>query len=168
MAALGSQLRPRNGTIRSPGPVWARGGGGGRSVREGRLHGDLPYLAVGKGPPLVAFSGLSAEHANPTGLARWVELQTLKPMARHFTVYAVNRKPRLPAGSTTADLAGHYADAIAREFSGPVCVWGISTGARSPSSSPSTTRSWAAGCCWPQPPAGCRHTAVRCSAGSPR
>ena len=76
----------------------------------------------------MVFSGLSAEHANPTGLARRLELQTLKPMARHFTVYAVNRKPGLPAGSTIKDLAGHYAEAIADEFPGPVCVEGISTG----------------------------------------
>jgi pimeloyl-ACP methyl ester carboxylesterase len=76
----------------------------------------------------VVFSGLSAEHANPTGLARRLELQTLKPMARHFTVYAVNRKPGLPAGSTIKDLAGHYAEAIAHEFPGPVCIEGISTG----------------------------------------
>jgi pimeloyl-ACP methyl ester carboxylesterase len=39
-------------------------------VREGTLHGGLPYLAVGQGPPLVVFVGLTAEHANTTGLAR--------------------------------------------------------------------------------------------------
>jgi pimeloyl-ACP methyl ester carboxylesterase len=114
MAALGSRTERRDGAD--------------RSVREGTLHGGLPYLAVGAGPPLVVFSGLTAEHANPTGLARWFDLQTLKPMARHFTVHAVNRKPGLPTGSTIADLAGHYADAIAQQFPGPVCVWGISTG----------------------------------------
>jgi hypothetical protein len=67
-------------------------------VREGTLHGGLPYLAVGQGPPLVVFVGLTAEHANTTGLARRLELQTLKPMARHFTVYAVNRRPGLHRG----------------------------------------------------------------------
>jgi pimeloyl-ACP methyl ester carboxylesterase len=97
-------------------------------VREGTLHGGLPYLAVGQGPPLVVFVGLTAEHANSTGLARRLELQTLKPMARHFTVYAVNRRPGLPAGTTIEDLAGHYAQAIAREFPGAVCVEGVSTG----------------------------------------
>ena len=129
MAALGSQVERRGGAVRSPSPIRTRRGrGGGQSVREGVLYGGLPYLAVGQGPPLVVFSGLSAEHANPTGLARRFELQTLKPMARHFTVYAVNRKPGLPAGSTIQDLAGHYAEAIAREFPGPVCIEGISTG----------------------------------------
>jgi hypothetical protein len=108
--------------------VGARRNRPGRSVREGRLYGGLPYLAVGQGPPLVVFVGLTAEHANTTGLARRFELQTLKPLAKHFTVYAVNRKPGLPAGSSIGDLAGHYAEAIAREFPGPVCVWGISTG----------------------------------------
>ena len=125
MAALGRQGGRPDGTVRSPSPVRARGR---RSVREGTLYGGLPYLAVGQGPPLVVFSGLTAEHANPTGLARRLELQTLKPMARHFTVYAVNRKPGLPTGSTIKDLAGHYAEAIAHEFPGPVWIEGISTG----------------------------------------
>jgi pimeloyl-ACP methyl ester carboxylesterase len=129
MAALGRQVQPPDGAATSPSPLWGGGGGGrGRSVREGSLSGGLPYLAVGVGPPLVVLSGLSAEHANPTGLARWFELQTLKPMAKHFTVYAVNRKPGLPAGSTIGDLAGYYADAVAHQFPGPVSVWGISTG----------------------------------------
>jgi pimeloyl-ACP methyl ester carboxylesterase len=123
-ASLGSQVERRGGTLRSLSPVRARRG----QVREGSLHGGLPYLAVGQGPPLVVLSGLSPEHANPTGLPRRFELQTLKPMAKHFTVYAVNRKPGLPAGTTINDLAGHYAEAIAREFPGPVCIEGISTG----------------------------------------
>jgi pimeloyl-ACP methyl ester carboxylesterase len=106
----------------------SRAGRRDKAVREGSLHGGLPYLAVGQGPPLVVFSGLTAEHANPTGLARRLQLQMLKPMARHFTVYAVNRKPGLPAGTTIKDLAGHYAEAIAHEFPGPVSVQGISTG----------------------------------------
>jgi pimeloyl-ACP methyl ester carboxylesterase len=129
MAALGWQVERRGGTALSPSRAGVRRGRGrGRAVREGTLYGGLPYLAVGQGPPLVVFSGLSAEHANPTGLARRFELQTLKPMARHFTVYAVNRKPGLPAGTTIGDLAGHYAQAIAHEFPGPVSVEGISTG----------------------------------------
>jgi pimeloyl-ACP methyl ester carboxylesterase len=129
MAALGGQVERRDAPVPPRSPVRARRRGGrGRDVREGTLHGGLPYLAVGAGPPLVVFSGLSAEHANPTGLARRFELQTLKPLARNFTVYAVNRKPGLPAGSTIAELAGHYAQAISHEFSDPVCIQGTSTG----------------------------------------
>jgi pimeloyl-ACP methyl ester carboxylesterase len=125
MAVLGSRAARRDAAVRPPSPVRA---GRGRGVREGSLHGGLPYLAVGDGPPLVVFSGLSAEHANPTGLDRRFQLQTLKSLARHFTVYAVNRKPGLAAGTTIGDLAGHYAEAIAHEFQGPVSVQGISTG----------------------------------------
>jgi pimeloyl-ACP methyl ester carboxylesterase len=125
MAALGSRAARRDGAVRPPTPV---GADRGRGVREGSLHGGLPYLAVGQGPPLVVFSGLTAEHANPTGLGRRFQLQSLKPLTRHFTVYAVNRKPGLPVGATIKDLAGHYAEAIARQFPGPVLVHGISTG----------------------------------------
>jgi pimeloyl-ACP methyl ester carboxylesterase len=128
MAVLGSRADRRNGAVRSPSAARVRRGGARGQVREGQLYGGLPYLAVGQGPPLVVFSGLSPEHANPTGLARQFQLQTLKPFARRFTVYAVNRKSGLPAGSTIKDLAGHYAEAIAHQFPGPVCVHGISTG----------------------------------------
>lgn len=128
MAVLGSRADRRNGAVPSPSSARVRRGGARGQVREGQLHGGLPYLAIGQGPPLVVFSGLSPEHANPTGLARRFMLQTLKPFARDFTVYGVNRKPGLPAGSTIKDLAGHYAEAVAREFSGPVCIQGTSTG----------------------------------------
>jgi pimeloyl-ACP methyl ester carboxylesterase len=124
MAALGGQVERRDAPVPPRSPVRARRRGGrGQDVREG-----LPYLAVGQGPPLVVFSGLTAEHANLTGLERRFQLQSLKPLARHFTVYAVNRKPGLPVGATIKDLADHYAEAIARQFPGPVLVHGISTG----------------------------------------
>jgi pimeloyl-ACP methyl ester carboxylesterase len=98
---------------------------GASAVREGRLAGGLPYLAVGHGPPLVVLSGFTAEHANPTGAARRF---ALRPLARHFTVYVVNRKPALPPGATITDLAGHYAHALQGTFSEPVSIVGISTG----------------------------------------
>jgi pimeloyl-ACP methyl ester carboxylesterase len=97
-------------------------------VDEGMLDGGLPYLAVGQGPPLVVLSGFSAEHANPTGAARRFSLRPLLPLANQFTVHLVNRKPGLPQGSTMRDLAGHYAHALERTFTGPVAVAGISTG----------------------------------------
>jgi pimeloyl-ACP methyl ester carboxylesterase len=97
-------------------------------VRAGLLSGGLPYLVVGQGPPLVVLSGFTAEHANPTGAARRFALRPLQPLARHFTVYLVNRKPDLQPGSTITDLAGHYAHALQRTFGGPVAIIGISTG----------------------------------------
>jgi pimeloyl-ACP methyl ester carboxylesterase len=97
-------------------------------VRAGLLAGGLPYLAVGQGPPLVVLSGFTAEHANPTGAARRFALRPLQPLARHFTVYLVNRKPGLQPGATITDVAGHYAYALQRTFGGPVPIMGISTG----------------------------------------
>jgi pimeloyl-ACP methyl ester carboxylesterase len=113
----------------SPPLLRRRGRGpGALVVREGVLDGGLPYLAVGLGPPLVVFSPFTAEHANPTGVARRFYLQPLAPLAQQFTVYLVNRKPGLPPGSTIRELAGHYARALEQAFAGPVAVVGISTG----------------------------------------
>jgi pimeloyl-ACP methyl ester carboxylesterase len=97
-------------------------------VREGLLHGALPYLAIGAGPPLVVLPGLSAENGNPTGMARSFQLRPLQPLARHFTVYAVNRKRGLQPGTTIEDLADEVADTLDHRFPGPVCVQGVSTG----------------------------------------
>jgi pimeloyl-ACP methyl ester carboxylesterase len=65
---------------------------------------------------------------NPTGQQRRFYLRPLAPLARHFTVYLVNRKPGLRPGSTIADLAADYAQALERTFNGPVAIMGISTG----------------------------------------
>ena len=98
------------------------------AVGEGTLSGGLPFLAIGAGPPVVVFPGLGPRHANPTGMERRFQLRQWAPLAAHFTVFVVNRKPGLRPGSTIADFAEHYAGAIGAEFSPPVHVVGISTG----------------------------------------
>lgn len=98
------------------------------AVREGSFDGGLDYLAAGSGPPLVVFVGLTAEHANPTGLMRRFAVGPFLPLAEHFTVYLANRKRGLEPGSSLQDIAGHYARGIEREFDGPVHVVGTSTG----------------------------------------
>jgi pimeloyl-ACP methyl ester carboxylesterase len=98
------------------------------AVVEGVLDPGLPYLRLGAGPPLVMASGLSAEHANPTGLWRRMTIGAAAPFAQHFTVYLVNRKVGLVSGATMSDIAADYAEAIQALDAGPVRVHGTSTG----------------------------------------
>lgn len=97
-------------------------------VSEGRFSTGVPYLRLGQGPPLLVASGLTAEHANPTGMWRRSSLSWAAPFAAHFTVYLVNRKPGLLPGATMADLARDYADTIERDLGRSVHVHGTSTG----------------------------------------
>jgi pimeloyl-ACP methyl ester carboxylesterase len=98
------------------------------AVTEGMLSPGLPYLRLGQGPPLVMASGLSPEHANPTGIRRRMSVSGATPFTEHFTVYVVNRKAGLAPGSTMADIAGDYARAIESEIGEPVMLHGTSTG----------------------------------------
>lgn len=97
-------------------------------MREGELKGGLPYLAFGKGPPLVVFPGLGSHNGNPTGLSGRLEVSTFSALAERFTVFDVNRRPGLAPGTTIKDMSDSYAEAIEGEFSGPVDVLGLSTG----------------------------------------
>ena len=109
-------------------------------VTEGVFSTGVPYLRTGHGPPLLMASGLTSEHANPTGV--WRRMALLGgPFAEHFTVYLANRRPGLVPGTTMAHLAADYAGASG------------TTSARRPSprhvdggsvacSLPSTTRTW--------------------------
>ena len=97
--------------------------------QEGTLKGELPYISVGYGPPLVVFVAGGPSNANPTGWQRRYEVCWLASLARGgFTVYRVNRKTGLKRGATFADLADDYAVALESEFGGPVDVLGVSTG----------------------------------------
>jgi pimeloyl-ACP methyl ester carboxylesterase len=97
-------------------------------VTEGQLSTGVPFLKIGQGPPLLVASGLTGEHANPTGMRRRVSLAWTAPFAEHFTVYLVNRRVGLEPGVTMGDLAADYAGAIERDIGAPVRVHGTSTG----------------------------------------
>jgi pimeloyl-ACP methyl ester carboxylesterase len=73
-------------------------------------------------------SGLSPEHANPTGWMRRMAVSAAGPFAEHFTVYLANRKVGLTPGVTMSDLAGDYAGAIEKDIGQPVLLHGTSTG----------------------------------------
>ena len=98
------------------------------AVTEGRLSSGMPYLQLGKGPPLLVSPGLSSEHANPTGVWRRMALSWAAPFAEHFTVYLVQRKPGLASDATLSDVAADYAEAIERDLGRPVLLHGTSTG----------------------------------------
>lgn len=97
-------------------------------AEEGVLPGGLPFVRFGSGPPLLFIQGLTGTHANPRGITRILTVRPLQPVARHFTVYVVNRRPGLPVGTTMADIADDYARAIRGELGRPVAVVGSSTG----------------------------------------
>ena len=92
------------------------------------LPAGCPTWPSARARPCWSCPGFSAEHVNPTGAARRFSLRPLTALARQFTVYLVNRKPGLLPGTTMRDLAGDYAHALERTFTGPVAVVGISTG----------------------------------------
>jgi pimeloyl-ACP methyl ester carboxylesterase len=94
----------------------------------GFLHDGVPYLRIGEGPPLVMVQGLTPEHDVPQGWQRRMELTLARPLARHFTVYAVNRKRGLRPGESMSDIAGHLANAIEHDLGEPVFLRGTSTG----------------------------------------
>jgi pimeloyl-ACP methyl ester carboxylesterase len=98
------------------------------SAAEGFLHDDIPYLKVGAGPPVVMVQGLTPEHDVPKGFERRVAVAGARPLAAHFTVYAVNRKRGLQPQESMSDIAGHLANAIEHDLGEPVFLQGTSTG----------------------------------------
>ncbi|WP_280234258.1 alpha/beta fold hydrolase [Nocardia cyriacigeorgica] len=98
------------------------------NIAEGTMKGDLPYLALGAGRPLVFLRWFTSDHTNPTGWLRNSEIKTLAPLARHYRVYAVNREPGMAEGTTMADIAATHAAALHAEFGEPVDILGMSSG----------------------------------------
>ncbi|MFW6122375.1 MAG: alpha/beta fold hydrolase [Petrotogales bacterium] len=81
---------------------------------------------------LVVFEGLGFENKPPSGLQfRWAA-GDYKLLSKDFTVYSVGRKPGLPAGYSTRDMAKDYATMIRNELNGPVDILGLSTGGTIP------------------------------------
>jgi len=95
---------------------------------EGFLHGDIPFLRLGQGPPLVMVQGLSPQHDIPQGWQRRMTLSAVAPLTDDFTVFLVNRRRGLQPGQSMSDIAGHIASAIEHDLGEPVVLHGTSTG----------------------------------------
>ena len=95
---------------------------------DSTLGGILPCFILGAGPPLVVLRGFTTTHDNPTGLQRSFEIRMVRPFTSSYRVYACNRAPGLVPGTTMAEIATQHADAIRREFGGPVDLLGMSSG----------------------------------------
>lgn len=98
------------------------------TASEGTWDPAMAWLRLGSGAPLVLLPGLSAHHRAPQGFDRKAQLGAMKPYAAHREVWSVNRPVGLLAGTTIADLARDYAEAIRERFDAPVDVMGTSTG----------------------------------------
>jgi pimeloyl-ACP methyl ester carboxylesterase len=94
----------------------------------GVLPGGLPYRAVGDGPAVVVFPGLTGDNTDPSGRDRRTHLRPFTPLAATFTVYLINRRPGIKPAATLRDLADDYAQAVERQFREPVHLIGVSTG----------------------------------------
>ena len=92
--------------------------------KSGYFRCGLPYNRGGHGPrPLVVFPGLTFENKPQFGtLAMYGFLR------EKYTLFAVQRRPGMPAGYTLRDMGDDYATMVREEFGGPVDVIGISTG----------------------------------------
>lgn len=94
----------------------------------GTVHGGMPYLRLGSGDPLVFIPGLLPHNEAPVGTVRTIFAAQLEPYARSRRVWWINRRPGLAPDVTMADIARDYAEALRRQFGGPVDVVGESTG----------------------------------------
>ncbi|OOL30649.1 hydrolase, partial [Rhodococcus rhodochrous] len=98
------------------------------AAQEGTWNSGMPYLRAGTGPPLLFMPGLSNHHRPPRGFDRRTQLGQIAPWTTTRRVWWVNRRPGLQPGTTMADLACDYAEAMPDHFPGPVDVLGVSTG----------------------------------------
>ena len=98
--------------------------------REGTFLGGMPYLAVGKGQPLVYLAGWTPNHQVPAGgFERRMTLRTITPFAAAgYEVYWTNRSPGTPEEISWAEIADRHAEALHVEFGRPVPVIGHSSG----------------------------------------
>jgi len=100
-------------------------------IETGVLPSGHPFARIGQGPRLVlSIPGLSftAEPSKPDTVRRsWK--RWLEPIDRHgLTFVDIGRRPDLPPGSSSADVADDYAAVIREQWGSAVGVMGISTG----------------------------------------
>ncbi len=90
--------------------------------------GLLPYAAIGEGPPLLVFAGLSPDVGVDGDMSVRMSLGPFEALAATRRLVLFNRRANLPRGISFEQLASEHADAINAEFGGNADLIGISTG----------------------------------------
>ena len=79
--------------------------------KTGYSENNLPYFRLGESSrTLVVFEGLNFENKPPSGLQLRFMAGDYKEFAKMYTIYSVGRKPNLPQGYSTQDMANDYAE----------------------------------------------------------
>jgi pimeloyl-ACP methyl ester carboxylesterase len=99
-------------------------------VQRGELSGEMTWYAVGSGPPLVVFPGMSRRSEPPTPMGSARAARSFGRLARLTgrTVVEINRPRGMAKTITMPELAAMHAAAIRERFSDPVDILGVSTG----------------------------------------
>lgn len=90
--------------------------------------GDLPYLAVGSGPPLLVLAGLLPQAGVSRGPLRRDHERTARLYAHGREVFYTNRRPGMRPGTTIAEVAAEHAEAMRWMFGRRIDLLGMSTG----------------------------------------
>lgn len=95
----------------------------------GNFQNGVPYVRFGTGEKkLVIFSG-GPGNTVPRGKVFETVTQGWMPLVDEYTISLVTRKPNLPQGYSTIDMAADYAEMIRSDFDGHVdVVVGVSYG----------------------------------------
>lgn len=98
-------------------------------MESGFTSNGLPYNRFGTGPNhLIVFQGLQFENKPLSGIPARFILTLYGPLGTDYTVHAVGRRPGLPVGCTTREMADDYAAMIKQQFDNSPDVIGLSTG----------------------------------------
>lgn len=97
-------------------------------VEAGQSSNGLPYLRFGTGRrPIVGLAPLTFDHSTTRAMGRAAMIDRFRFLSGDYTVYVVNRRPRLHKGASMADIAADYAAMIRADFEWPVDAVGVST-----------------------------------------
>ena len=98
------------------------------SPDRGVIGGGFPFVRFGAGPrTLVILPGLGLDNGVPAAMLARAYAYSFRRLAVDHTVHIVNRRPGLPSGASTSDIAAAYAGLLRDEI-GPARVMAMSTG----------------------------------------
>jgi pimeloyl-ACP methyl ester carboxylesterase len=98
------------------------------SPARGVIGGGFPFVRFGAGPrTLVILPGLGLDNGVPGAMLARGYAYSFRRLAGDHTVHIVDRRPGLPPGASTSDIADAYAGLLRDEI-GPARVMAMSTG----------------------------------------